>query len=232
MYGVAELLQRWRAGIVTSEVLVARPVAVRAPVALECSSGRIDDGHPVVAVPVSDVRLIVRVIDEDFCELMKGPGVIAAGVRVREPELLDELAVLGTLQDFVVVDVIAADPHVTLAVDGDAMVRDRPVVPLTGAPEMTQQVARLIELEDRRRGFAAFALGRVLLRPTLGPIERGAAAVNNPHVVLRIDRHADRRAEQPVVRQWLGPQGIDFKPRSLSGALGLRLDPSLEHALA
>ena len=102
MHRVAELLQRWRAGIVTSEVLVARLVAVRAPVTLECSGGRIDHGHPMIAVPVSDVRLVVRIIDEDLRHLMKRPRIIAAGVRVREPELLDELAVLGELQDFVV----------------------------------------------------------------------------------------------------------------------------------
>src|SRR5216684_3067632 len=102
MYRVAELLQRWRAGIVTSEVLVARLVAVRTPIALECPRGGIDDGDAVVAVPVSDVRLIVRVIDEDLCDLMEGPGVIAAGVRIGKPELLDELAVLRKFQDLVV----------------------------------------------------------------------------------------------------------------------------------
>src|SRR5262245_10857414 len=41
-----------------------------------------------------------------------------------------------------------------------------------------------------------------------------ACAMNDPDVILRIDRHADGLAKNPVVRQRLRPKRIDFEARS------------------
>ena len=43
--------------------------------------------------------------------------------------------------------------------------------------------------------------------------------MDDPDVVLRIDREADRLAEDPVVGQRLGPQRIHFEPRRHHGRL-------------
>ena len=53
--------------------------------------------------------------------------------------------------------------------------------------------------------------------------------VHDPDVVLRVDADADRLAEDPVVRQRLGPERIHFEPRRLNG--GLRADRSVERPL-
>ena len=55
--------------------------------------------------------------------------------------------------------------------------------------------------------------------------------MDDPDVILRIDRHADRVAQDPMVRQRLRPQRIDFKPRRLHAG-GLRHRAVLQHLLA
>ena len=42
-------------------------------------------------------------------------------------------------------------------------------------------------------------------------------AVDDPDVVARVDRDADRRAEHPVVRQRLRPERIDLEARRDAG---------------
>jgi len=75
--------------------------------------------------------------------------------------------------------------------------------------------ARSIELSDLRirRGVHLARLERT------GP-------VNDPDMILRVDRHADRRAQNPVIRQRLGPEGIDFKPRGDRSFRGRWILPS------
>ena len=43
--------------------------------------------------------------------------------------------------------------------------------------------------------------------------------MDDPDVVLVVDPDADRHAEQPVIRQRLGPQRIDFEARRLDAAV-------------
>ena len=193
----------------------------------------------MVQVAVGDVRLVGRGVDEDLGDAAEVLQVVAVGlpgrlaVVPRRPprpglaELHEELAVLGELQNLRVVTAVAADPDVPLVVDRDAVVRLGPLVALAGAAPGVQQVAGLIELEDRRRRNAALLRRlRIGRRAHLRPLVQGhAAAVDDPDVILRIDRHADRRAEQPVVRQRLRPHRIDLKPRGHRGLLGLGLCP-------
>jgi hypothetical protein len=89
---------------------------------------------------------------------------------------------------------------------------------------VADQGAGRVELEHRGRRDAAllgelWRLGRGHL--VVGA-ERGAAAVDDPDVVLGVHRHADGRSEQPVVRQRLGPERVDLEDRRFD--LGLRVD--------
>jgi hypothetical protein len=85
---------------------------------------------------------------------------------------------------------------------------------------MAEEISGLIELENRRRGGAALRGGRVGGGVDLARFER-PRAVNNPDVVFRVGRDADGCAQNPVVRERLGPGQVDFKPRSQDGgALG------------
>src|SRR5262249_23481229 len=152
-----------------------------------------------------------------------------------EPLLLDadlhqELAVLRELQEMAVVPVaVAADPDVALAVDLQAVVRRRPLIALAVlAAEMTEKLAVLIELHDRRRLLAARA-GALVGRGFHG-IER-VGAVNDPDVIAGVDADANRLSEIPAVRQRLRPHRIDFEARRLHGAVGLRGDALFEEHL-
>ena len=127
---------------------------------------------------------------------------------------------------------VAADPHVAFVVDGDAVVRIGPVVALARAAPVADQIAGLIELEHRRRRRAALRGRRIRGRVHFARLER-AGAMNDPDVILRVDRDADRLAEDPVVRQRLGPQRIDFEPRRLHRrGRGAERRPSIESARA
>ena len=93
--GVRNCLRERRVRIVVAERRVVRLLAVGAPVALELAGVHVDDGDAVVAVAVGDVRLVRGVVDRDLRHLVERPAVVAAGARVGEAELLDELAVLA-----------------------------------------------------------------------------------------------------------------------------------------
>jgi hypothetical protein len=73
---------------------------------------------------------------------------------------------------------------------------------------MPYQIAGLIKLENRRRLRAAIAC-----LPVGGGFVSGkcVGAMNDPHVILSIHRHADRHTDVPVVGQWLGPKRVDLE---------------------
>ena len=125
---------------------------------------------------------------------------------------------------------VAADPDVALVVDEDAVVRVGPFVALARSAPVPQQVARLVELEDRRRARAA--LTRLHLERLFVVAERRRAAMDDPDVIVGVHPDADRGAENPVIRQRLRPQRVHFEPRRLDGALALGVRCLLEHRLA
>ena len=60
-------------------------------------------------------------------------------------------------------------------------------------------------------------MGGFVVGVSFARLER-ARAVNDPDMILRVHRDADGLAHQPVVRQRLGPQRIDFESRRGDGS--------------
>jgi hypothetical protein len=87
------------------------------------------------------------------------------------------------------------------------------------------QIALLIELQNGRSGEAAFRRPRILSRVDFLGVER-AGAMDDPDMVVGIDRYADRLAQQPVVGQRLGPHRVHFKSRRLISTRCMNLQPS------
>ena len=149
----AELLRRRRVGIVAAEVGVVRLVAVGAPVALELAGVGVDDGDALVAVAVGDVGLVrpsrrrrsSRPCRSARCRCCRSCTPVLA-------DLHQELAVLRELQHHAVAAAVAADPDVALVVDGDAVVRRRPLIAVAVA---AAPVAAAGCPADRTRGSAA-----------------------------------------------------------------------------
>ena len=98
------------------------------------------------------------------------------------------------------------------------MVRVGPVVAFARAAPVADQIARLIELEHGRRGRAALRDRRRIGVACTSPGFERAGAMNDPDVILRIDRYADRLAEDPMIGQRLRPQRVHFESRRLSPA--------------
>ena len=88
----------------------------------------------------------------------------------------------------------------SFVVDSDAVIRVGPIVALRrDRPNSPIRLPSSIELENRRRGQAAFRRGRIGRGIVLFGFER-TRAVNDPDVVLCIDRNADRLPST----QWFG----------------------------
>ena len=62
-------------------------------------------------------------------------------------------------------------------------------------------------------------------------MQAAGAAMDHPHVILLIHPQPDGPAEQPVIRQGLGPQRINLEHRRLH-RIALRLGFVLQHGLA
>src|SRR6185503_6365986 len=165
-------------------------------------------------------------------------GVVAAVVHPMFAELQQELSGIRELQDLCVLLAIAGDPDVAVVVHGDAMVAVRPPVSGAWPTPGLHEVATLVIDEYGRCDLAAHADGilggRTAFRAplhlvvySLGDGEiRGleirfdsAGTMDRPHAVLCVDREADRRARDPVIRQRPGPERIDFEHRGLRGRL-------------
>ena len=245
VHRVRELLRRCLAGLVARHRQVGRRLAVRAPNALDLAVVEVDDRDAVVQVTVRDVAFVRLRIDEDLGDAAVVVHVLAVGdiaglrtggrsgleVRVLAGAglavLRHELAVARELQDVRVVRPVAADPHETLVVDHDAVVRLGPLVATgrVGTAPAAHQVAGRIEFEHRRRRDAAFADARTGRRrlSELGAVETGragiVAAMNQPYVVAIVHGEADGLTEYPVVGHRFRPERIHFKFWCL---LGLR----------
>src|SRR5215467_4362136 len=108
------------------------------------------------------------------------------------------------------------------------MIRVGPIVALARSSPTRDEITFLIELENRRSRRAALSNLRLRRRMQLTSFER-SRAMNNPDVILRINRHADGLTLQPMIRQRFRPQRIDFETRGLYGC-GFYCSPLLQDA--
>src|SRR5207302_3632051 len=130
-----ELLGWRRIGIVWAEIGVVGFFPVGAPVALVLPGLRVIDDYSVIAVTVGDIQFIGSFVDEQFRGALQVFGVIAALALARMADLHEEFAALCEFQDHVVVVAIgiraaavAANPDVAFVIDGNPMVRIRPII--------------------------------------------------------------------------------------------------------
>src|SRR4029077_14263751 len=207
--------------VVHGQLLVARPVAVRAPVALVRPGRRIEHDHALVAVAVGDVELVRYGVDLHVRGTTELRGRVAAFARARVPDLHQELALGRELDDLVVLGVVAADPDVALLIDVDAVLVLEPLVALSRPAPGVQHAAVGVELDDRGRGDAALRAFR-LERSAFLLVDQRSRAVDDPHMVARVDGDAGDLAEDPVVGQRLGPGSVDLEAARGLASRGLR----------
>ena len=104
-------------------------------------------------------------------------------------------------------------------VDEHAVHRLRPLVALPGAAPGVDGIAVRIECEHRRRTLAAGGGRRIEFGALLIVVQGRAAAMDDPEVVLRIDRGPDGHAQKTLAGDRLGPQRIDLEHRDFHHCL-------------
>src|SRR5215510_14273195 len=210
VHRVGELL-RWRPLEIPVDLLVARPVAIGAPVPLVGASRGVEHNDALVAVAVGDEQLVGLTIDHHFGGPAEMLGVVRSARRAGLADPHHELAVARELEDVPAGLDIVADPDEVVVIDMDAVPVVAPRVARAIAAPALHHLAVLIEFDHRRRRHTAFHVRRGR-RALLARIERAWALVE-PDVVLRIYRDAADFANDPVVRQCLRPARIDLEFR-------------------
>src|SRR5262249_33438520 len=104
------------------------------------------------------------------------------------------------------------EPDVVVLVDENAVLGLRPVVTFARTAPGAVKLAVLIELEHRRGRCAALGGWRVLHRAFF-IVDQGRWPLDNPDVVVPVDRDVRHLAEDLVAGQGLGPEGVDLKER-------------------
>ena len=245
MNGIPELGRGRSLRIVEAEVAIVGLLPVRAPIPLELSRGPIEHGDAFVEVPVGDEGFFTAGVEGDLGhspevllvvapagELRLRPGRALVASRSGVSELLQELSIPRELKDVRISLPVAADPEVIHGVDGDPVVRLRPVVPRAGAAPVTDEVPLGVELQNGRSGNAALDSrwwfgGGAHFRQRV----QGSLPMDDEDVVPRIDGHADGRTNHPLVGQGLRPEGVHLERRRLDTLL-LSRQSSLEGELA
>ena len=95
-----------------------------------------------------------------------------------------------------------------------------PLVAVTRAAPVAQQIAVDVELHDGRCRLAAFGLGRVLLRSLL-VVHQRRGAMENPDVAVRGGRDPGHLTENPVFRERLRPERLGLERRRCFCLCGL-----------
>jgi hypothetical protein len=94
----------------------------------------------------------------------------------------------------------------------NAMLRLGPIITRARTAPISQQVSFLVEFQDRRRGRAALGLRRILGRAFF-VVEQGRGAMDDPDVIVAIDRNARDLPEDPIAGQRLRPERLRLEFR-------------------
>src|SRR5262245_60723177 len=184
---------------------------------------RVKHDDPAIAISVGNVDFISFRFINDFCGPPEVLQVVATVVNPLFTELENELSLFVELEDLSVLVTVSADPDIAFVIDSNSVVALRPFVSFARPSPTSNKAPGLVEFQNWRSDLAADTDGWC----EIGGLEivfDSSRPMNDPHVILRIHRQADRRSLYPVVRQWLRPVWIDFKDWRLRRCAILRGD--------
>ena len=189
----------------------------------------VEDDDSAVAVAVGHVDFIRACVDVDVSRPAEVIRIVTAAGLVPLADLQQPLAVRVVLQDHVIVGAVAADPDIVFVVDEDPVLLLGPAVggyvPFSvllvvgGSAPRAQHVAFPAELDYRWCGNAAIRVLRVLYGTCLVR-GQGTRPLNDPDVVIAVDRDTGNLSEDPVVGQRSRPGRVDSIRRHV-GPLGV-----------
>jgi hypothetical protein len=141
-------------------------------------------------------------------------------------DLKQKFAGFGEFKDLRVFVTVAADPHVVIGINKDPVLVVWPLIALSRAAPCLHHVPRLVEFDHGWGGRAAvpFAIGTVFI-----VVRESAWAMDDPDVVVRVDRNSRDLTEHPVIRKRLRPIRIRLVVwNAIRGARGSNCRPK-EH---
>ena len=150
MHRIGELL-RGRAFRIPRDLLVARRLAVGAPVPLVGAGRGVEHDHALVAVTVGDEQLVGLAVDHHVGRTAEMLGVVRPGRRAGLADPHDELAVARELEDVPAGRDVVADPDEIVVVDVDAVAV---VAPLVAGPSPPQPCTTLPDWSNSMTGGA------------------------------------------------------------------------------
>src|SRR3984893_8136512 len=133
MHWIGELLRERGIGLVGRHLLIARFLAIRAPMPLIGARFGVEHNDAAILIAIGDIKFVRLLIERDMgrpAKLVRAVG-IAGGIRVAN--LVEKFPVSGEGKDLMVDIIVAGEPDVALTVDMDAVLRFRPVIALAGA---------------------------------------------------------------------------------------------------
>jgi len=139
---------------------VVRPFSVGSPVALVSSGVRVIDDYAAVPVAIRNKHFVGFRIHGDARRPVQVLSIVAASGFAVVANLKEEFSILSEFQDIGVFGAVAGDPDVVLVIDKDAVFGVWPFVTKSGTAPALDQISGGVELEDRRRRYAAVGLRR------------------------------------------------------------------------
>ena len=152
MHRVAELLRGRLGRIVGRRLVVARPVAVGAPVPLVGAGLRIEHHDAAIGIAVGGEHFLRGNIHRDIGRRAEPLGGIAVVALALLADLQHELAVHGELEELAVLLAVAGEPDEIVVVDEDAVLALGPFVAAPGPPQWRR---RLPDWSNTSTGGAA-----------------------------------------------------------------------------
>ena len=115
----------------------------------------VEDNHPPVTITVGDIDFIGCGIRIDLRRPPEVEQVVTSVMSSLFADLQQELTLLVEFQNLRVGVSIAANPNVSLVIDGDAVITLRPFVSRAGTSPGVNEIPLRIKLEDGRCDLAA-----------------------------------------------------------------------------
>src|ERR1041385_2006998 len=164
----------------------------------------------VVQVSIRHVELVFFLINGETRRTANILRIVASSVFSAGADLHEEFSIACEFQNLVILRPRTGEPNVVLRININTVLQLRPLISLSRTAPCRDKISFGIEF---KHGWRSAVRRAYFIRL------KGRGTVDNPHVILGIEGHTCNCANQPVIRQRLRPEGINFEMRSLSCVL-------------
>src|SRR5215831_10066561 len=192
------------------EIRIIGFASICTPMTLVGSRLHVEYDDSMVQVSIRHVELVFFLINDETRRTADILEIIASAVFSAVADLHEEFSTACEFQNLVILRPRTGEPDVVLRISIDTVLQLRPLISLSRAAPGGDKISFGVEFKDRWRSAVRGAYFIRLKR---------RRTMNNPYVILRIESHTCNCTNEPVIRQWLWPERINFERRNLLRAL-------------